>query len=136
MNSSVRRCFNMRVKFLAGYLMLMAVILIACASKPLTLQEQSLFRQVTNDSESRYYRESLCHIHHVKTIEMEVPVQHGLSLLPSELYDRVRVRNFPNSFLNVWSGSCEPPYYPTTVVRNVCPKCRALENAWRKKHDY
>ncbi|MCB1051348.1 MAG: hypothetical protein H6510_08370 [Acidobacteria bacterium] len=94
--------------------------------------DEVLFGKLINAGTGLEYRyESECHIHHQKTIATELMPTSGL-FVASSRYRRALVHQFPNSYLNLWSGTCEGPDYP--VVRWVCNKCQEAEKGWWHHH--
>ena len=113
----------------------MALVLASCATGGRNDKQSRKYRLLQDDSFDQIDPVEVCPLHHVETMWCEVPVIDGMCVTPDPLYARALTGRFPYSFWDVSSCVCES-FGARTVVRAVCPACRALERRWRLERRY
>jgi hypothetical protein len=136
---SVRRRSGRSVALVVCLVVCLVVTALAAGCATLAgLQERqrALFEALYYEG-TQYAPERICHVHRVATVLESVPLIYGLSIAPSRRYVHARLKEFPNSFLEVYTGLCEKiGPEPETTLRWVCPRCRVEESKWRVHSNY
>ena len=109
-----------------------AIGLSACTV--LSRQDEALAWSLCRGDSQCPHCETTCQVHGLSTTVQYILVKDGLVALPQS-YLHARLRRFPNSFWEAYSGSCMSSE-PSVVQRWVCAACRAEELCWRSRHGW
>ena len=104
----------------------------ACTA--LSPQDEALAWSLCRGDSQCPHCETTCRLHGLSTTVQYILVTDGLVALPQS-YLHARLRRFPNSFWEAYSGSCMGSG-STVVQRWVCSACRAEELRWRSRHGW